>query len=125
MKLSNEIAAQVKLLCDDDLYAEIANSSDPIDVKARIMLAKYENIANDAALLRADRELSATISAEREKDPCVKISHLAISGNDLLSIGTPPRSIGGIMNKLLELVIKDPSLNERDSLLSIVNEIKK
>ena len=125
MKLSNEIATQVKLLCDDDLYAEIANSSDPIDVKARIMLAKYENIANDAALLRADRELSATISAEREKDPCVKISHLAISGNDLLSIGTPPRSIGGIMNKLLELVIKDPSLNERDSLLSIVNEIKK
>lgn len=123
MKLSNEITSQVKLLCDDGLYAEIANSSEPTDVKARLMLSKYGNLAFDAALLRENQELSTIISAEIEKNPCVKISDLAVSGNDLINVGIPPRSIGIIMQKLLNLVIKNPSLNEKSKLLSIVSEM--
>ena len=123
MKLSNEITSQVKLLCDDGLYAEITNSSEHTDVKARLMLSKYGELANDAALLRENHELSAVISAERAKNPCVKISDLAVSGNDLISIGITPKSIGSIMQKLLNLVIKNPSLNEKSKLLSIVAEI--
>ncbi len=123
MKLSNEITAQVKLLCDDGLYAEIANLSEPTDVKARFMLSKYGELANHAALLRENYELSAVISAERAKNPCVKISELAVSGNDLISIGITPKSIGSIMQKLLNLVIKNPSFNEKSKLLSIVSEI--
>lgn len=123
MKLSNEITTQVKLLCDDGLYAEVTNSSEPTDVKARLMLSKYGELAEDAALLRENQELSATISAERENNPCVKISDLAVSGNDLISIGITPRNIGSLMQKLLSLVIKTPSLNEKSKLLSIVAEI--
>ncbi|MBR3686984.1 MAG: polynucleotide adenylyltransferase [Clostridia bacterium] len=123
MKLSNEITAQVKLLCDDGLYAEIANLSEPTDVKARFMLSKYGELANHAALLRENYELSAVISAERAKNPCVKISELAVSGNDLIGIGITPRNIGSIMQKLLSLVIKNPSFNEKSKLLSIVSEI--
>lgn len=124
MKLSNEITTQVKLLCDDDLYDEIINSNEQIDVKARLMLSKYGELAEDAALLRENGKLSTTISAEREKNPCVKISDLAVSGNDILNIGIKPRNIGNIMQKLLALVIKNPSLNEKGKLLSIVTEIK-
>ena len=124
MKLSNEITAQVKLLCDDDLYDEIINSNEQIDVKARLMLSKYGELAEDAALLRENGKLSTTISAEREKNPCVKITDLAVSGNDILNIGIKPRNIGNIMQKLLALVIKNPSLNEKGKLLSIVTEIK-
>ena len=123
MKLSNEITTQVKLLCDDELYAEIINSNEQIDVKARLMLSKYGELAEDAALLRENGKLSTTISAEREKNPCVKISDLAVSGNDILNIGIKPRNIGNIMQKLLALVIKNPSLNEKGKLLSIVTEI--
>ena len=123
MKLSNEITSQVKLLCDDCLYAEIINSSEPTDVKARLMLSKYGELANDAALLRENQELSTVISAERAKNPCVKISDLAVSGNDLISIGITPKSIGSLMQKLLSLVIKTPSINEKSKLLSIVSEI--
>lgn len=123
MKLSNEITSQVKLLCDDDMYNEIINSDEPLDVKARLMLSKYGDLAKDAALLRENEELSTVISAEREKNPCVKISDLAVSGNDLLNIGITPRSIGNIMQKILSLVIKTPSLNEKSKLLSIVAEI--
>jgi len=124
MKLSNDITTQVKLLCDDDLYDEIINSNEQIDVKARLMLSKYGELAEDAALLRENGKLSTTISAEREKNPCVKISDLAVSGNDILNIGIKPRNIGNIMQKLLALVIKNPSLNEKEKLLSIVTEIK-
>ena len=123
MKLSNEITTQVKLLCDDDLYDEIINSNEQIDVKARLMLSKYGELAEDAALLRENGKLSTTISAEREKNPCVKIFDLAVSGNDILNIGIKPRNIGNIMQNLLALVIKNPSLNEKGKLLSIVTEI--
>ena len=124
MKLSNEITTQVKLLCDDDLYDEIINSNEQIDVKARLMLSKYGELAEDAALLRDDVKLCDTISSERKKNPCVKITDLAVSGNDILNIGIKPRNIGNIMQKLLALVIKNPSLNEKGKLLSIVTEIK-
>ena len=123
MKPSNEITMQVKLLCDDEIYFEISNLSEPIDVKARLMLSKYGELSNDAALLRSDENLSAVISNERKKDPCVRISDLAISGNDLLNIGIKPRDIGGIMQKLLSLVIKTPSINDKSKLLSLASEI--
>jgi len=123
MKLSNEITTHVKLLCDDDLYDEIISSNEQIDVKARLMLSKYGELAEDAALLRENEKLSTVISVERAKDPCVKISDLAVSGNDLINIGITPRIIGNIMQKLLTLVIKTPSLNEKGKLLSIITEI--
>ena len=125
MKLSNEVTSQVKLLCDDNIYNEIIALDEQTDVKARLMLSKYGELAIDAALLRENQELSNAIFAEKEKNPCVKISDLAVSGNDLISIGITPRSIGGIMQKLLSLVIKTPSINEKSKLLSIVADINK
>lgn len=123
MKLSNEITSQVKLLCDDGLYDEIINFNEQIDVKARLMLSKYGELAEDAALLRENEELSIVVSFERAKNPCVKVSDLAVSGNDLINVGITPRSIGNIMQKLLSLVIKNPSLNEKSKLISIVSEM--
>ena len=123
MKLSNEVTSQVKLLCDDNIYNEIIALDEQTDVKARHMLSKYGELAIDAALLRENQELSNAIFAEKEKNPCVKISDLAVSGNDLIGIGITPRSIGGIMQKLLSLVIKTPSLNEKSKLLSILAKI--
>ena len=45
---------------------------------------------------------------------------LAISGRDLLSMGFPPGvEIGRILNKLLDAVIKDPDLNNKQELIKM------
>lgn len=50
------------------------------------------------------------------------ISMLDISGNDLITAGVPEgRAIGDTLNRLLDAVIEDPSLNVKEKLMETVN----
>lgn len=48
------------------------------------------------------------------------ISQLAISGNDLMALGYSGREIGKTLASLLDAVIKNPALNNKESLIDIV-----
>jgi putative nucleotidyltransferase with HDIG domain len=53
------------------------------------------------------------------------LGQLAVKGNDLAAIGIPSgRTMGGILKELLEAVLDDPSLNEKERLLEIADKIK-
>jgi tRNA nucleotidyltransferase (CCA-adding enzyme) len=54
------------------------------------------------------------------------VSDLAIGGKDVMSaLGIPPsREIGQILERLLELVLDDASLNERDKLLALLPTVR-
>ena len=55
-----------------------------------------------------------------KRQECVSLKDLAISGSDLIAAGMEPgKEIGEILNKLLELVIESPDLNQKDKLLEI------
>lgn len=57
------------------------------------------------------------------KKQCVVLKDLAINGGDLIQEGIEQGvRIGEILHGLLELVLEDPSLNERETLLSIVRK---
>jgi tRNA nucleotidyltransferase (CCA-adding enzyme) len=46
------------------------------------------------------------------------LSDLAVDGDDLLAMGFEPGpDLGRALQELLELVVDDPSMNERDRLL--------
>ena len=48
------------------------------------------------------------------------LSQLAITGNDLISLGhTPGPALGTILNTLLEEVIENPALNTHDNLIKL------
>lgn len=58
-----------------------------------------------------------------EKQP-LQISDLNINGHDLIELGyTQGELIGVMLNSLLDIVIKDPELNQRDVLIEKVQEI--
>jgi tRNA nucleotidyltransferase (CCA-adding enzyme) len=60
--------------------------------------------------------------AMRERAP-LEISDLAIGGAELRALGIPPGPLyGEILRELLERVMDDPSLNERERLLGMVRE---
>ena len=117
MKLSGEVTKQTRLLCDDQLFAEVSSRYENIEACARYMLSKYGNLASDAALLRNKSALADAIIKEEAKSPCVTIRDLAIGGNDLLSVGIEPKLLGKIMLSLLTSVIEEPSLNEKETLI--------
>jgi tRNA nucleotidyltransferase (CCA-adding enzyme) len=55
----------------------------------------------------------------------MKVKDLAINGGDVMRVlAVPPgRIVGEILEKLLERVIDDPALNEREKLEALVPEI--
>ena len=74
--------------------------------------------ASAGASTEAQREMKSLIIARGD---AYTLSQLAITGNDLISLGhTPGPALGTILNNLLEKVLNDPSLNSREALLNLV-----
>src|SRR5213595_1587759 len=70
-------------------------------------------------------ELRARVAAVASADAALKVTDLKINGGDVMRVlGIPPgRLIGQILEKLLERVIDDPTLNEKEKLEALVPEI--
>ncbi len=67
-------------------------------------------------------ELRRRIADVASADAALRVTDLAIDGRDVMRIlGAPPgRQIGVILERLLDRVLDDPSLNERDRLAELV-----
>lgn len=50
------------------------------------------------------------------------LKHLAINGNDLISLGFKGKEIGNILNFLLEQVMDNPELNTKEKLIEIIKK---
>ncbi len=58
------------------------------------------------------------------KQQCVSLKDLAVTGSDLIVDGMEPgKEIGAVLNRLLEMVIEKPELNEKETLLKLRREI--
>jgi tRNA nucleotidyltransferase (CCA-adding enzyme) len=71
------------------------------------------------------RELRARIAKVAAADPALRVTDLAIDGKDVMRIlAIPPgRRVGEVLEALLEKVLDDPRLNERDRLEGLVREM--
>jgi tRNA nucleotidyltransferase (CCA-adding enzyme) len=59
----------------------------------------------------------------RAKQQCISLRDLAVNGKDLIAEGIAPgREMGDMLNRLLELVIDDPSANTKENLLAQVHK---
>ena len=58
-----------------------------------------------------------------ESGQCFRLDRLAVSGNDLIAAGIRPgKKLGELLHKLLEEVIEDQSLNEKEKLIQMALE---
>lgn len=85
-------------------------------------LAKGRPVAGELALLEELRERVDRAIAEKS---ALSTRDLAVSGKDVMDrLGIPPGpTIGKVLARLLEQVIDEPSLNERDTLLARIDEV--
>ena len=104
--------------CLEDLYdLRLADMygmyNEPVDVR-------YS--ASVALLL----ELKDRVNAELEKKTALSLKSLAVNGRDLMNIGIPAgKELGRILNELLDCVVEDPAMNDREKLLETAKKISR
>jgi poly(A) polymerase/tRNA nucleotidyltransferase (CCA-adding enzyme) len=71
-------------------------------------------------------ELRTRIERVAAEDAALHVTDLAIGGNDVMRVlGIPPgREIRVVLERLLELVLEDPSLNEREKLEALLPQVR-
>ncbi len=93
-------------------------------VEARRFLAGSGIYAEDAcraSVLWGNSSAEALVWLKESQAP-TKISDLQISGRDLITLGYSGREIGVILERLLCLVIDDPTLNKKETLLNLIKK---
>lgn len=66
------------------------------------------------------RDVEACYHEIVEKQQCVSLSMLAVTGKDLIEDGMQPgKEVGDVLNRLLETVIEHPEYNSREKLLEL------
>jgi len=90
-----------------------------------LRLADGEGIIGRPVDPRSLDPLRERIAAAIAANDAFGLGDLAIKGGDLASIGIPPgKAMGMMLKELLETVLDDPKLNERDRLLEIAGRLK-
>ena len=58
-----------------------------------------------------------------ERGDCISIKDLDITGNDLMEYGLKGPAIGETLEKLLHIVIENPKLNEKTTLIALIENL--
>ncbi len=90
------------------------------DEGARRTLAKYGELSRDVCVIQDRNALAGLLLKPEILSAPVSISALSLGGDDLISMGIPPKNVGKALSFLLEKVLSDPSLNTADSLSQIL-----
>lgn len=89
-----------------------------LEVRTADTLAQSEYMREEK--LQNIRDIEECYQEILEKKECVSLKDLAISGSDLIADGMKPgKEIGFVLNTLLEMVIENPELNEKGTLLEL------
>jgi len=113
------------------LASPIEESFDLSPLSARRFLRHYGRDSEAAASMlvllgEISPEFEDLVLSENEKNPCLSLDALAISGGDVISLGLASgKGVGDLLSALLDAVIADPSLNEREKLISLSHLIMK
>lgn len=126
LKASNREKKEITLLSSG--LGNIPYDNTPVSIRRLIKKYGKENILPLFTLRRAygyteeeDLRYEEKVKEELEKDPALEIKDLDITGKDLEAIVKPGPEMGRMLNYLLDEVIKNPRLNNRDDLLELAS----
>lgn len=137
LRFSNKICETVTFLVS---HHDMDVPSSRAEVKRYLNMMGCENFIRLMKIRTADRgalsEEFRDISAQTDfayaqfydiidkKEPYM-LKDLAVDGGDLKKAGITGEKIGGTLERLLEAVIKNPSLNTKEKLISLITDEKK
>ena len=96
------------------LYLEVQRA----DVLAQSLYRREEKLGRLAAVGQCYREIC-------EKGQCVSLKNLAVTGKDLIAAGIAPGPhLGELLEALLQSVLEEPDLNQKETLLTLVSSLQ-
>ena len=143
LKFSNDIISNVCHLVKEHMFHYESNWSEAavrrfiIRVKPECMedlydlrLADMYGMYNEKVDVRYSEsvklllELKARVEKELSKKTALSLKSLAVNGRDLMQLGIPAgKELGRILNELLECVIEDPAMNNKEMLIETAKKI--
>lgn len=93
-----------------------------LEVRMADTLAQSEYLQEEK--IQNIRDVRTCYEEILEKQECVSLKTLAVTGSDLIASGMKPgKEIGVVLNKLLDYVIEHPEANEKETLLKLKDEL--
>lgn len=123
LRLDSETTKNVAAGVEAALAAPPESEADFKRLSARIGDGGCFCAAAAAQTLGQKNALALWRGVLRQND-CRSISSLAVSGKDLAALGFKGAEIGAALSGLLDAVISQPELNEKDTLLALALKIK-
>lgn len=143
LKFSNDMISNVCHLVKEHMFHYESNWSEAavrrfiIRVKPECMedlydlrLADMYGMYNEKVDVRYSEsvklllELKARVEKELSKKTVLSLKSLAVNGRDLMQLGIPAgKELGRILKELLECVIEDPAMNNKERLIETAKKI--
>jgi len=134
LKFKNSIIKKVKILLQEEGWETDLTS--PAEIRKIISQVGEENIYPLLALRKADlkireektklirmKKVGQEIREILKQKPPLSLVDLAINGTDLIGLGYPEgKEMGEVLQRLLRLVLVKPELNQRDTLIELVEK---
>lgn len=131
LRLSGKQSARIRSLLSLRDFAFSSFS----EARVRRLVAAAGQYADDLAPLLAVgdffnlshknvAEAIEVVESVRRRGDCLTVSALAVDGRALMELGFSGREIGTALDKLLAAVLGDPSLNTRETLLSLARALR-
>ncbi len=123
--LSNfKISNTLKKYCLDMKELSCKNLPDT-KYEIKKLLNLYGDTVNDFLILKSangesTEKAKMLLKEIKEKGEPYKISHMKIDGDDLKALGITGVKTGEVLNKLLDIVMKEPKKNERETLINLI-----
>jgi putative nucleotidyltransferase with HDIG domain len=136
LRFPNAVVARAVRLIQNHMFHF---TDDWTDAAVRRFIRKTDDIMDDLFVLReADRlgsgkkignsrildRLREKIRWEREAQSAFKITDLAVNGTDVMTVLKirPSKTVGETLEKLMQIVLDDPSQNTRENLLELIKK---
>lgn len=126
LRLSSKQAQKLKKLTSPPTEKEL---KDLTPSRARRILAAYGENAIGAAqisvlLYGADAEAVKILRRIEAENPCLTLGDLAVNGSDLIKEKIASgKDVGEVLSRLLDAVIEEPELNEKEKLLAMAKAL--
>jgi len=91
-----------------------------------LLSIKYADVMAQSSLQREDKlekldTLKKSYEEVVEQGMCISLKFLAVSGRDLIEAGMKPgQELGQALNHLLDVVLEDPEMNTKESLMELI-----
>lgn len=107
------------------LNGDVKMAFDLLTLREADASGKLDNEPNNfdrTSVDKARQLLQEAIEAQADQGQGFTLKDLAVNGNDMVQLGLKGRQIGQALNKLLDLVVDNPELNDHDTLMKVVKE---